>query len=80
MDPILREKCIPNVLKWFIFQVRPWSEKGKVLRHFLAPIQIASDLEKLILWPEKSENLIKVAKRLSKEPWEPSKKTSWIIY
>ena len=44
------------------------------MRPFLAPIQIASDFEKLIVQPEQLENLIKVAKRLSKEPQEPSKK------
>ena len=47
--------------------------KRKILRPFLAPIQIASDFEKLIVQPEQLENLIKVAKRISKEPWEPSK-------
>ena len=48
--------------------------KRKILRPFLAPIQIASDFEKLIVQPEQLKNLINVAKKLSKEPLEPSKK------
>ena len=41
--------------------------KRTILRPFLAPIQKASDFEKLIVQPEQLEKLIKVAKRISQE-------------
>ena len=37
--------------------------KGKILRPFLAPIQIALDLERLILQPEHFAKLFEVLKR-----------------
>ena len=64
---------------YFPSETQIWKRK-KFWDPFLAPIQIASDLEKIILWPEKLENLIKVARRLSKETLRAIQKTSWIIY
>ena len=64
----------------FFSEWDPDLKKEKFWDPFLAPIQIASDLKKLILWPEKLENLIKVATRLSKETLRAIHKTSWIIY
>ena len=46
--------------------MRPWSEKGQLGDPFLAPTQIASDLERLILQPEQLANLSKVAKDYQK--------------
>ena len=47
-------------------------KKKKPVYPFFAPIQIASDLDKLILHPETCENKSKVEHRLSNESIEPS--------
>ena len=57
-----------------MFSKRNPDPKKETFETLFSTIQIASDFEKLILQPEQVENLIKVAKRLPKEPWEPSKK------
>ena len=74
MELILREKWIPNVLNLLAFQVSPRSERGKFEDPTFEPIQIASDLVKLILHPEHKANLSNVSNKLKKEPWEPSRK------
>ena len=80
-----KEKWIPKVLNWFDFQERPLSDRGKNKDPLLAPIQSASDLEKLTLQPDELENLFRESNKFVKESGDPSKKqvdssANWKIF
>ena len=72
--PKFKRKMNTWCLKMICFPSETLIRKRKILRPFLAPIQIASDFEKLIVQPEQLEFFFFLAKRISKEPWRAIQK------